>query len=492
MRILALLYFVFQLSFFAKADDSLSQEQLLKLGDTALASDDLATAIGYYERGINTIKNDESISTSLSLYTNLATAHSSTGNEENAANMYRTAIKYYLKKSDEIVEQSARKEATDIAAQASFFLGMTLQELEQNQKAADAYAFANTLDPNHWSSLANLGSVLQDHLNQPAEAMTVYYKAYDILSLSEVEPTDPPENPKQILSQLQYRIGLAINFAEEQKCVMREDPDNEVPCSEMAANAFNTAVTLDPNNEEAKHMLASVTTDATMSRASNTYVTELFERYAENFEHSLVEELGYDGFQRLRLVFDRVFGESTVPTFEVVIDAGCGTGLAGEQFRNISNSLVGIDLSPSIILEAEKMRPNLYDLTKVGDFMEIFRSMKPISLIIAADSYIYFGDLVPLFQSMKDGLADGGIVAFTLENVSEEDEKRLTEMKPDWKWQLTPSGRFAHRYEYVKAVGEGNMLTVIRYEQMDGFRKEGSGDVRGHVFVMQKEAKDEL
>ena len=70
------------------------------------------------------------------------------------------------------------------------------------------------------------------------------------------------------------------------------------------------------------------------------------------------------------------------------------------------------------------MRPNLYDTTKVGDFMEIFRSMKPISLIIAADSYIYFGDLVPLFQAMKDGLADGGIIAFTLENVSEEDEKR--------------------------------------------------------------------
>ena len=44
-----------------------------------------------------------------------------------------------------------------------------------------------------------------------------------------------------------------------------------------------------------------------------------------------MKELGYDGFERLRLVFDRVFGESKVPIFEVVIDAGCGTGLAGEQ-----------------------------------------------------------------------------------------------------------------------------------------------------------------
>jgi len=160
--------------------------------------------------------------------------------------------------------------------------------------------------------------------------------------------------------------------------------------------------------------------------------------------------------------------------------------------RNISDTLVGIDLSPSIIEEAKKMRPNLYDTTKVGDFMEIFRSMKPISLIIAADSYIYFGDLVPLFQAMKDGLADGGIIAFTLENVSEEDEKRLDQMKPDWKWQLTPSGRFAHRYDYVEAVGKKFMLTTLRYEQMDGFRKEGSGDVRGHVFIMQKQTDKEF
>jgi predicted TPR repeat methyltransferase len=50
--------------------------------------------------------------------------------------------------------------------------------------------------------------------------------------------------------------------------------------------------------------------------------------------------------------------------------------------------------------------------------------MKPVSLIIAADSYIYFGDLVPLFKSMEEGLEDGGFAAFTLEGVSEENGKR--------------------------------------------------------------------
>jgi predicted TPR repeat methyltransferase len=53
-----------------------------------------------------------------------------------------------------------------------------------------------------------------------------------------------------------------------------------------------------------------------------------------SFEHSLVQELGYTGYERLRRGFDRAFGgQDKVPTFSLVVDAGCGTGLVGEQVR---------------------------------------------------------------------------------------------------------------------------------------------------------------
>ena len=56
--------------------------------------------------------------------------------------------------------------------------------------------------------------------------------------------------------------------------------------------------------------------------------------YNCSFEHSLVQELGYDGYARLRRGFDRAFGgQELVPKFPLVIDAGCGTGLVGEQVR---------------------------------------------------------------------------------------------------------------------------------------------------------------
>jgi tetratricopeptide (TPR) repeat protein len=262
--------------------DDLSQEEILDLGDTSLSQNDVASAIKYYEQGVANINNEEdSLLTSLSLHTNLGTAHSASGDERKAIEMYRNAILLFSDQIEEIVEESMKKAASDIAAQAAFFLGMSQSELENYRKSADAYAFAASLDPYHWAALANLGSVLQDHLRESSEALAVYNKAHDILTQKEVEPTDPPEDPKYVISQLQYRIGLAITFAENQKCVMHDDPTKEVPCSEMAASAFNYAIELDPSNENAKHMLASVTADATMRRASNTYVTQLFEDYAE-------------------------------------------------------------------------------------------------------------------------------------------------------------------------------------------------------------------
>ena len=150
----------------------------------------------------------------------------------------------------------------------------------------------------------------------------------------------------------------------------------------------------------------------------------LFSRHFFSFEHSLVEDLKYNGYERLRRGFDRAYGgQENVPTFSVVVDAGCGTGLVGEQFRNVSQTLIGVDLSEAILDEAEKLRPKLYDERIADDVTEVFRQKKPISLIVAADSYIYFGDLEPLFASMEDGLADDGVLAFTLENVNEDDEK---------------------------------------------------------------------
>ena len=105
-----------------------------------------------------------------------------------------------------------------------------------------------------------------------------------------------------------------------------------------------------------------------------------------------------------------------------------------------------------------------------------------------------FNDLNQLFTSIATGLEEGGYAIFSLENVSIENEKRLNKLKPDWRWQLTPSGRVAHRKEYVSLTAKAHSLETVLYEKLDAFRRENGKDVRGHMFVLQKQAhaKDEL
>ena len=496
---------------FSDADAYLAQ------GDQALASDSNQQAIGFYQKGIQLVQEDEdndiSLLTILSLYTNLATALSAQGFDEPAAEAYQKALTAYKEIVPEIVDKTIQQEAASIAAQSAFFLGMVYQDLEQTRDAIDAYTYAHKLDPLHWASLANLGSLLHDKLSDHSGALLAYNQAFTILTEPNAqgeEPTDPPAEPRYILSQLQYRIGLCLNQDTSRACVVPKNHDDDddddsnknqkaVDCRQLAPHAFSMAVEYDSTNEPAKHMLATVTADATMKRASNTYITSLFDDYASNFEHSLVKELGYTGYERLRRAFDRALrggggdddnddNKQKVPFFDLVVDAGCGTGLVGEQFRNVSHTLVGVDLSAAILAQAEQARPGLYNETRVGDVMAVFQGELAgrISLIVAADSYIYFGDLVPLFEAMYEGLRPGGYVAFTLENVDEESEKTLAESKPDWRWQLTASGRFAHRKSYVESISVDHGFTVFHYEPLDGFRYEQGAAVRGHAFILQK------
>jgi tetratricopeptide (TPR) repeat protein len=254
----------------------------LSLGDNALASDKIQESIVFYNKGIKLLDPQESsLVTSVSLYTNLGTSLSSLGQDADAGEVYRKALKLYREQIETVVDTTMKSDATAIVAQASFFLGMVYQELDENEKAANSYAYANTLDPLHWSALANLGAVLKDFLRLADDALVAYNKAYEILAQTEQEPTDPPAHPEFILAELQHRIGVILMENPARKCAMTDNPDKEVSCVELASHALSLAIQYHPDHEKAKHMLATLTADATMKRASNKYIKSLFDDYAE-------------------------------------------------------------------------------------------------------------------------------------------------------------------------------------------------------------------
>lgn len=260
----------------------ITSDDYLAMADESLSRGLNEKAIELYEQGIGALGGDESLLIVMSLETNMASALSAVGRNEEAVESYRKAILTYKAQIDSIDDPETIAYAKEIASTASFYMGMVYQDMSEPQKAVDAYGYTYVLDPKHWASLANLASVLHDQLKLHDDALDAYNKAYEILTQTEYEPTDPPAEPRLILSQLQYRIGLCLSHNLDRKCALSDDPDlKPVSCKEMATHAFSLAVQFDDQNESAKHMLATITADATMKRASNEYVKNLFDDYAQ-------------------------------------------------------------------------------------------------------------------------------------------------------------------------------------------------------------------
>lgn len=210
------------------ARSKFSSSDFLSLGDSFLASEDIFGAIEHYKRAISLLDGSDSPVVVISLYTNLGTALSSIGKNPEAADSYKAAIMVHSEATEvsSPAEENegdivSMRELGDIAAQASFYLGMVLQDMGDFNKAAKAYSYAGILDPYHWASFSNLGALLQDEFRDYSGAIVAYSKAYDILTQLDVEPTDAPFEPRYIVSQLKYRIGMVRLFSSSNDKIQR-------------------------------------------------------------------------------------------------------------------------------------------------------------------------------------------------------------------------------------------------------------------------------
>lgn len=82
----------------------------------------------------------------------------------------------------------------------------------------------------------------------------------------------------------------------------------------------------------------------------------LYARWATTYESGFIAESGY----RYHLHVARIFAEhcrASIGADEAVLDAGCGTGLAGQALRALGPVLIdGLDISPEMLAEAAAKR----------------------------------------------------------------------------------------------------------------------------------------
>jgi predicted TPR repeat methyltransferase len=239
---------------------------------------------------------------------------------------------------------------------------------------------------------------------------------------------------------------------------------------EEAREWYERYLELVPGDPEASHMVASLGGAPAPPRAGDAYVRSLFDGFAEDFDRILVDDLHYRAPEHLYREVRRALPKGTRGLN--VLDAGCGTGLAGELFRPLARHLEGIDLSREMTKLARAR--GVYHSLRTAEITRALENARArYDLIVAADVFVYLGDLEPVLRGASHALAPGGHLAFSIECAEGEG------------YALAPSGRYVHAISYVRRAAEQAGLGEVS-GRMATLRKEMGKAVPGYVAVYAK------
>lgn len=240
-----------------------------------------------------------------------------------------------------------------------------------------------------------------------------------------------------------------------------------------AMACYQEALRLRPDFTGTRYLLAALGGHAPPPQAPPDYVRGLFDGYADHFDKHLTEALEYRIPEFLNQAVRRVI---TGNERELdVLDLGCGTGLCGVLFRDLARTLAGVDLAPRMIEKARTR--NLYDKLLVGDVvLPLEAPGAAYDLVLAADVFIYIGDLARVFQLSKAALKPGGLFAFSVEAAPQ-----------DTTYLLRATNRYAHSEGYIRDLARTSDLAEVSCDRAV-LRKQGGAPVEGYIFVLRRES----
>ncbi|HEX7688475.1 MAG TPA: tetratricopeptide repeat protein [Burkholderiaceae bacterium] len=243
---------------------------------------------------------------------------------------------------------------------------------------------------------------------------------------------------------------------------------------ERAAEIYRAWLAEEPDNEIARHHLAACLGRNTPARASDGYVEQVFDRFAESFDANLAR-LGYRGPELVAEALDAVLPPPAGRL--VVADLGCGTGLCGPLLRAQARTLVGVDLSQAMLDKAAAR--GVYDTLHKDELVRFLDARRgAFDILACADTLLYFGDLRDAARAAGQALRPGGRLAFTLEAAAE---------GAPGGYVLGTSGRYAHAAAYVRRVMADAGLEVLSMADAT-LRREAGLPVRGWVVAAARPA----
>jgi predicted TPR repeat methyltransferase len=320
---------------------------------------------------------------------------------------------------------------------AWYRLGNVRGEQGRDKEAIDCFARAVALDPAHAKSWNNLGTANQ-RLGHGDEALSAYRTALD---------RDP--------ELFEPYLNLGRLYGDR---------------GDLAAAAGYLSAGLDhhPAHPMLVHLLAAARGRNT-ERAPRDHIVAYFDDFADKFDHTLVNTLEYR--------IPAALAELLHPLLRAparVLDLGCGTGLMGAAIAKPGLDIVGVDLSPRMLELAQARR--IYSKLILAEASEALAQSGAgaFRAVLAADVFIYIGELEEIFRGVARALEPQGLFAFSVEALPE-----------GGGYRLQPSGRYAHSLDYLRRLAAGSGLRVRETRAVE-IRREAGGFAGGHLLLLER------
>jgi len=329
-------------------------------------------------------------------------------------------------------------------------LGNILKEQGRPEEAEAAYRRAIELAPGHVEALNNLGVLLKSR-GELEEALAWFEAA-----LRQV-PSHPGAQ-RNLVATL-TRLGRLDEAVEAARRAVDLGPDQSEAFRNLSdvlrrAGRLDDAVqvvrqwlSMAPDHPIARHQLAAYLGIEIPDRASDEYITVIFDEFAATFDEVLD---GLDYRAPALIVAGMSAGMKSSDGRLDVLDAGCGTGLCGPLLRKYARRLVGVDLSAGMIAKARQR--SCYDQLITAELTSFLQdSGETFDLIASADTLVYIGDLTALFTAVHDRLRPEGELVFTLEHAAD--------LEGGAGYRLEPTGRYSHSRSYLERTLQNAGLT---------------------------------